>query len=190
MLALRDVSAGYGAATILRGISLTVGKGEIVCLLGSNGAGKTTTLLTIIAMLTPTSGSIEFNGQTLCGRKTADVVRSGIAIVPEGRRVFGSMTVHENLQIAAAVRDEPVSASDTAEMVLDLFPILRERHNQLAATLSGGQQQMLAIGRALMTRPQLISDGRAVDGPFAADVRGGLRHHRAHSQIWHVDSVG
>jgi branched-chain amino acid transport system ATP-binding protein len=156
MLTLSHVNAGYGTVPVLHDVSLTVEKGEIVCLLGSNGAGKSTTLLTIIGILTPTAGSISFNGTSLVGRKTSDVVRSGIAIVPEGRRVFGPMTVLENLMIAAAVHAQPLSGRDTLDMVFELFPVLRERQKQLSGTLSGGQQQMLAIGRALMTHPQLI----------------------------------
>ncbi|SDS47719.1 MULTISPECIES: ABC transporter ATP-binding protein [Nitrobacteraceae] len=156
MLELKKIESGYGPARILHGVSLTVGKAEIVCLLGSNGAGKTTTLLTILGILKPSAGTMVFNGEALGGCKTTEIVRRGIAIVPEGRRIFGPMTVAENLMIGASVRNEPAAAAETLEMVLELFPLLRERLDQLSGTLSGGQQQMLAIGRALMTRPQLI----------------------------------
>ena len=156
MLTLSQVDAGYGAAPVLRHVSLSVGKSEIVCLLGSNGAGKSTTLLTILGILAPTVGSITFNGKSLVGRKTSEIVRSGIAIVPEGRRVFGSMTVHENLMVAGVLHDEALSVKDTLDMVFDFFPVLYERRDQLSGTMSGGQQQMLSIGRALMTHPQLI----------------------------------
>lgn len=156
MLELQQVSSGYGPAKVLHGISLKVEKGEVVCLLGSNGAGKTTTLSTILGILKPTTGSIVFKGAAIEGRSTTDIVRNGIAIVPEGRRVFGPMTVEENLQIGASVSKDQIQTEETMQMVLDLFPILRERSGQLSGTLSGGQQQMLAIGRALMTRPDLI----------------------------------
>jgi branched-chain amino acid transport system ATP-binding protein len=156
MLELRQIESGYGSAKILHGVSLTVGEAEIVCLLGSNGAGKTTTLLTILGILRPMSGAMFFNGKPLGGCKTAEIVRGGIAIVPEGRRVFGPMTVAENLMIGASVKNDSVAAAETLQMVLEMFPILRERKDQLSGTLSGGQQQMLAIGRALMTRPQLL----------------------------------
>jgi len=156
MLQLQDIKAGYGPAKILHGLSLTVNQGEVVCLLGSNGAGKTTTLLTILGILKATGGQVSFNHKPLNGISTKEIVRQGIAIVPEGRRVFGPMTVEENLKIGASVCKDQVTTEDTMEMVLDLFPILRERSGQLSGTLSGGQQQMLAIGRALMTRPKLI----------------------------------
>lgn len=156
MLQLRQVKSGYGPAKILHGISLSVEKSEVVCLLGSNGAGKTTTLMTILGILKPTSGEISFNGTPLDKCNTTEIVRRGIAIVPEGRRVFGPMTVEENLKIGASVCQDQSATEETLEMVLDLFPVLRKRSNQLSGTMSGGQQQMLAIGRALMTRPQLI----------------------------------
>lgn len=156
MLMLSQVDAGYGAAPVLRGVSLTVGKGEVVCLLGANGAGKSTTLLTILGLLTPTAGSIIYNGRSIVGRKTTEIVRAGIAIVPEGRRVFGSMTVQENLSVAAAVCAQDGRGGNDLGTIFELFPILRERRNQLSGTLSGGQQQMLAIARALMTNPSLI----------------------------------
>jgi branched-chain amino acid transport system ATP-binding protein len=156
MLELRQIESGYGPAKILHDVSLTVGEAEIVCLLGSNGAGKTTTLLTILGILKPISGAMFFNARPINGCKTAEIVRSGIAIVPEGRRVFGPMTVAENLMIGASVKNDSVAAAETLETVLEMFPILRERKDQLSGTLSGGQQQMLAIGRALMTRPKLL----------------------------------
>ena len=156
MLALKQVNSGYGRAEILHGISLNVCKGEIVCLLGSNGAGKTTTLLTILNVLTPRFGTVEFMGKSLNGLRPAEIVSRGIAVVPEGRRIFGSLTVDENLQIGAAIRNIPREATQDTEMVFGMFPILKERRRQLGGTLSGGQQQMLAIARALMARPRLI----------------------------------
>lgn len=156
MLVLRQIESGYGPARILHGVSLKVEAGEVVCLLGGNGAGKTTTLLTILAILKPTSGSVEFLDQQIDGLETADIVRRGIAVVPEGRRIFGSMTVEENLKIAAAVCHRSGADADAYDMVFELFPDLTERMHQLAGTMSGGQQQMLAIARALITRPKLI----------------------------------
>lgn len=156
MLELQQVDAGYGRARILHGISLTVGGGEIVCLLGSNGAGKTTTLLTVCGHLSPSSGSVRFRNERIDGLATAEVVRRGIAVVPEGRRIFGTLTVEENLQIGAAVRNGAGNFVEDLEMVFGMFPVLKERRRQLGGTLSGGQQQMLAIARALMTRPSLL----------------------------------
>lgn len=156
MLAIQQVDSGYGRAHILHGVSLSVDRGEVVCLLGGNGAGKTTTLLTILGILRPFSGTIEFQGARLDGLRPSEVVRRGIAVVPEGRRIFGPLTVEENLQIGATIRDDSAQAAQDMEMVFGMFPILKERRRQLGGTLSGGQQQMLAIGRALMTRPQLL----------------------------------
>lgn len=156
MLELRQVESGYGPARILHGVSLEVKEGEVVCLLGNNGAGKTTMLSTIIGILQPTRGDIHFNGQPIERKNTTEIVRGGIAIVPEGRRVFGPMTVRENLQIGASASNDADKVEETMETIFDLFPILRERSGQLSGTLSGGQQQMLAIGRALMTRPKLV----------------------------------
>jgi branched-chain amino acid transport system ATP-binding protein len=156
MLELQQVDAGYGRACILHGVCLTVAAGEIVCLLGSNGAGKTTTLLTVCGLLSPSSGSIRFQNECINGLATADVVRRGIAIVPEGRRIFGTLTVEENLQIGAAVQNGAGDFAEDLEMVFSMFPILKERRRQLGGTLSGGQQQMLAIARALMARPKLL----------------------------------
>src|SRR5262245_15728415 len=119
VLKLSQVDSGYGAIPVLRHVSLTVDKGEVVCLLGSNGAGKSTTLLTILGLLTPTAGFITFDGRSLVGSKTAEIVRAGIAIVPEGRRVFGSMTVHENLTIAGAVHRGQADTGDTLDMVFE-----------------------------------------------------------------------
>ena len=156
VLALHQVNSGYGRAEILHGVSLNVGEGEIVCLLGSNGAGKTTTLLTILNVLTPRFGIVEFMGEPLNRLRPAEIVHRGIAVVPEGRRIFGSLTVDENLQIGAAIRKNLREEAEDTEMIFGMFPILKERRHQLGGTLSGGQQQMLAIARALMARPRLI----------------------------------
>ncbi len=156
MLKLHRVDSGYGAAQVLHGVSLEVGQGEVVCLLGSNGAGKSTTLMTILGLLRPTRGEIGFCGRSLQGMSTSDIVKTGLAIVPEGRRVFGPLTVFENLQVAAAACGVDGDDASVLEPVLELFPDLRGRMEQAAGTLSGGQQQMLAIARALVTMPKMI----------------------------------
>jgi branched-chain amino acid transport system ATP-binding protein len=156
MLRLESVSAGYGRVGVLSGVSLEVRQGDFVCLVGANGAGKTTTLKTISGLLRPSAGRIVFDGEDIGGRKPQDILRLGIAHCPEGRRVFPHLTVQENLAMGAYVRrDAPAVAADF-ERVLAHFPVLAERRRQAAGTLSGGEQQMLAIGRALMARPRLI----------------------------------
>ncbi|GAA5235010.1 ABC transporter ATP-binding protein [Verticiella sediminum] len=156
LLSLRQVEAGYGPAKVLHGISLDVGEGEVVCLLGGNGAGKSTTLMTILGLLRPRAGTIEFRGSPIGGRATVDIVRSGVAIVPEGRRIFGSLTVEENLQIGAAIRGHGRADPRAIDAVMGMFPEIQDRMQQLAGTMSGGQQQMLAIARALVTQPRLV----------------------------------
>src|SRR5262245_62062528 len=154
MLALEGVVAGYGAVEVLHGVDLTVGEGELVCLLGANGAGKSTTVRTISGLLRPAAGTITFRGERVGGRPAHAVLRSGIAQCPEGRRIFPEMTVRENLEMGAYVR----GAADRADLdrVFRHFPRLKEREDQLGGTLSGGEQQMLAIGRALMSNPRLL----------------------------------
>jgi branched-chain amino acid transport system ATP-binding protein len=158
MLRLADVVTYYGPILALRGVSLEVRAGEIVCLLGGNASGKSTTMKTILGIVRPHSGSVEFEGKRLNGLRTGEIVRRGISLVPEARRVFGRMTVWENLAMGAyARRHEPKDELDRdMERVYALFPRLRERALQYAGTLSGGEQQMLAIGRALMARPRLL----------------------------------
>lgn len=156
ILSLRQVESGYGPIQVLRGVSLAVEAAEIVCLLGSNGAGKSTTLMTILGLLKTRAGEVSFLGETLKGVPTAAIVRRGIAMVPEGRRIFGPLTVEENLKIGAAVSQTRRLSSEALERVLELFPDLSARMRQLAGTMSGGQQQMLAIARALITQPKLI----------------------------------
>ncbi|MHC5700489.1 ABC transporter ATP-binding protein [Streptomyces tirandamycinicus] len=154
LLELKDVRVFYGAIEAIKGIDLTVRKGEIVALLGGNGAGKTTTLRTISGMLRPRHGEVLLHGERIDGIKSHELVQFGVGHVPEGRRVFARMTVRENLEMGA-YRFKSV---DSAEMdrVFTLFPRLAERRSQLAGTLSGGEQQMLAIGRALMGKPELL----------------------------------
>jgi branched-chain amino acid transport system ATP-binding protein len=156
MLALSDVHTYYGNIRALRGISLAVEPGEIVTLIGANGAGKTTTLKTILGMVRPRRGTVRFNGQRLDTLGTDRIVRLGIAQSPEGRRIFPRMTVLENLELGAFARKDREAIGADLERVLALFPRLRERIGQSGGTLSGGEQQMLAIGRALMARPALL----------------------------------
>ncbi len=154
LLTLTDVEVAYGAVTALRGISLEIAEGEIVTLLGANGAGKTTTLRTVSGLLRPRSGEILLDGQPLSEIPAHDLVARGVSHVPEGRRVFPSMSVRENL-LMGAYRDRRHTREDL-ERVFGLFPRLHERIGQAGGTLSGGEQQMLAIGRALMSRPRLV----------------------------------
>jgi branched-chain amino acid transport system ATP-binding protein len=157
LLKLTEISAGYRGSRVLHDLSLQVGEGEIVALVGANGAGKTTTLRTISGVLTPEHGEIEFLGDRVDGRRTSDLVRAGLVQVPEERALFGPLTVEENLRMGAWTRRmQPNHRSETFDEVYTLFPMLAERRRQSAETLSGGQQQMLAIGRALMAGPRLL----------------------------------
>ncbi|MBM3223375.1 MAG: ABC transporter ATP-binding protein [Candidatus Tectomicrobia bacterium] len=156
MLALQTVHSAYGNIQALRGISLTVERGEVVTLIGSNGAGKTTTLRTIMGLLVPRQGQITFEGQRIEGLTTDRIVRLGIAQSPEGRRVFPRMSVLENLEMGAFARRDRAQLPEDLEHVYTLFPRLKERLRQRAGTLSGGEQQMLAMGRALMARPKVL----------------------------------
>ena len=156
LLKLDRVTSGYGPIVAVRDLSLEVYPGEVVTLLGANGAGKSTTLLTIAGLVHPSAGAIEFDGADLLRLGTEDVVRLGIALTPEGRGIFAHLTVMDNLRIGAAVRKDKAGVTETTEEMLELFPILRERSRQLAGTLSGGEQQMLALARSLMSRPRLM----------------------------------
>jgi branched-chain amino acid transport system ATP-binding protein len=156
MLRLEGLRAGYGPIEALQGLDLEVQQGELVCLLGANGAGKSSTLRTISGLLRPRAGRIVFDGAEIQGRDPAEVLRAGIAHCPEGRRVFPYLTVQENLAMGAYVRRDRVAITADLARVYAHFPILAERRRQAAGTLSGGEQQMLAIGRALMARPRLI----------------------------------
>jgi branched-chain amino acid transport system ATP-binding protein len=155
VLTLEAVSAGYGPTQALRELSLTVSRGELVCLLGANGAGKSTALKTISGLVRPTRGRVVFDGEEIGGLGPSEIVRRGIAHCPEGRRVFPHLTVEENLRIGAWVRRDATVGSDL-DRTFASFPVLAGRRRQPAGTLSGGEQQMLAIGRALMARPRLI----------------------------------
>jgi branched-chain amino acid transport system ATP-binding protein len=155
-LRLDGIEVAYGEALAVRGISLEVRPGEIVALIGSNGAGKTTTLRAVSGLLPLRGGTIALDGARLDGLSPAATVQRGIAHVPEGRQLFPSMTVLENLELGARTRDSRRHRGDTLRRVLELFPRLGERRSQLAGTLSGGEQQMVAIGRALMARPRLL----------------------------------
>jgi branched-chain amino acid transport system ATP-binding protein len=156
LLSLNDVRAAYGRIEALQGISLEVRRGEIVCMLGGNGAGKSTTLKTISGLMHPRSGRIELEGHDVTTVPAHRLVRLGIGQAPEGRRIFGRMTVLENLQMGAYSRNDKAEFQADFERVFSLFPRLQERRTQAAGTLSGGEQQMLAIGRALMGRPKLL----------------------------------
>jgi branched-chain amino acid transport system ATP-binding protein len=156
MLALADVHTYYGNIRALRGVSLSVESGEIVTLIGANGAGKTTTLRTILGAVRPRRGTVSFNGTRLDTLATDRIVRLGIAQSPEGRRIFPRMTALENLELGAFTRPDREAIGADLERVFTLFPRLRERATQHGGTLSGGEQQMLAIGRALMARPKLL----------------------------------
>lgn len=156
MLVIDDVVTHYGPVEALKGISLEVQPGEIVTLIGANGAGKTTTLRTLSGLIRPTRGSIKYEGRELTAVPPERIVAMGIAHVPEGRRVFPMMSVTENLELGAFTRNDAAQVREDMERVFTLFPRLAERRTQLAGTMSGGEQQMLAIGRALMARPKLL----------------------------------
>ncbi len=156
MLKISDLHAGYGAIKALKGVTLAVGQGEIVALLGSNGAGKSTILKVISGVLKPTGGKLQIDGTLIKNTSTEQIVKMGVVQVPEGRRVFPGLTVMENLKMGAYTRRNKGEVKSDLEMVMDYFPILRQRQNQLAGSLSGGQQQMLVIGRALMANPQIL----------------------------------
>jgi branched-chain amino acid transport system ATP-binding protein len=155
VLKVSGLQVAYGGIQAVKGISLQVGRGELVCLIGANGAGKTSTLKAITGLLPTGDGHIEFMGRELRGQGPWDLVRQGLVMVPEGRGTFARMTITENLQMGAFVRDDAEVDADI-EQVFTIFPRLKERRQQLAGTMSGGEQQMLAMGRALMARPQVL----------------------------------
>ena len=156
MLKIDNIHVYYGAIHALKGVSLEVKAGEIVTLIGANGAGKSTTLRTVSGLLAPKSGSISFLGENIAGMPAHEIVKHGISQVPEGRRIFAEMSVQENLEMGAFTRKDKAGVEKDFEIVYNRFPRLKERRKQQAGTLSGGEQQMLAMGRALMSRPKLL----------------------------------
>jgi branched-chain amino acid transport system ATP-binding protein len=156
MLEVTDIATAYGKIEALKGVSLSAGKGRITCLLGPNGAGKTTLMLTIAGILKPRRGSIRLEGREIAGLASARIVARGLALVPENRLVFPQMSVKENLEAGAYQRRDTAGIAADIERMYQRFPRLEERHEQLAGTLSGGEQQMLAVARALMSRPRIL----------------------------------
>lgn len=156
MLRLNEVDTFYGPSQVLNKVSLEVNKGEIVCLLGANAAGKTTTMKTIFGLVRPRKGTIEFEEQSIERKLPGDIVRLGMALVPEARRIFPRMTVLENLEMGAFIRNNRREIQQDIDHVCQIFPRIKERLKQIAGTMSGGEQQMLAMGRALMSRPRMI----------------------------------
>lgn len=156
VLEMRDVDTSYGPVEVLRNVTLDIKQGEIVCLLGPNAAGKSTTLKTILGLVKPKKGEVFLEGERIDGLNTTAVVGKGLTMVPEGRRLFGRMSVRENLDIGANLRTDKAGVQEDLEHVLKLFPRLKERMAQKAGTLSGGEQQMLAMGRALMAKPKVL----------------------------------
>jgi len=156
LLAVRDLRVKYGNVEALHGINLSVKEGEIVAILGANGAGKSTTLLAVSGIVRSAGGAIEFGGKPIHTLKAHDIVREGVIQVPEGRRIFNTLTVEENLALGTFVRTDAPRIARTREWIYELFPILKERSDQLGGTLSGGEQQMLAIARGLMAEPKIL----------------------------------
>jgi branched-chain amino acid transport system ATP-binding protein len=156
MLEIEAITVHYGRLAAVRGLSLTIGAGEIVCIAGPNGAGKSTTMLAIAGALKPSSGAIRLEGNVITGAAAEEIARAGVSLVPEGRHIFGALTVEENLLIGTHMRRDRPAIVDDLESVYRQFPFLRERRRQRAGKLSGGEQQQLAIARALMTRPRLM----------------------------------
>jgi branched-chain amino acid transport system ATP-binding protein len=156
LLQLKELKVAYGGIQAVKGIDLHVTEGELVCLIGANGAGKTTTLKGITGLQPVKSGKIHYAGEDITGKPAFKLVRKGLSMVPEGRGVFGALTIEENLAMGAYARDDRAAIKDDVERVFALFPRLKERRKQTAGTLSGGEQQMLAMGRAMMSRPKLL----------------------------------
>ncbi len=156
LLQVRDVRVAYGGIQAVKGVSFEVHAGELVCLIGSNGAGKTTSMKAVTGIQPLAGGEVLYQGRSIQGQGAWDLVRSGLAMVPEGRGVFTRMSILENLQMGAYIRQDTALVAEDLERMFALFPRLKERRDQLAGTLSGGEQQMLAMGRALMSRPQLL----------------------------------
>jgi branched-chain amino acid transport system ATP-binding protein len=156
LLEFKDVDTYYGQLHVLKAVNYEIRAGEIVCLLGGNASGKSTTMKTVLGIVKPTRGTVTYRGESIGTMSTSERVRRGIAPVPEARRLFPKMTVYENLEMGAFTREDPAGIQEDLERVYSLFPRVKERRTQLAGTLSGGEQQMVAIGRALMARPTLV----------------------------------
>lgn len=156
VLEVSGLTVGYGAVTVVKDLNLRVRRNRIATIVGSNGAGKTTVMKAIAGLLTPSSGSVRFDGTEIAGLACDDIVRGGVALVPEGRRLFTTMTVMDNLRTGAYLRSDKAEMAQSFDAVFGYFPVLAERRDQIAGSLSGGQQQMLAVGRALMSRPRLL----------------------------------
>jgi branched-chain amino acid transport system ATP-binding protein len=156
MLKIENLSVHYGGIHALQGVSLEVPEGKIVTLIGANGAGKSTTLKAIVGLVKASEGSVSWNGEPLGGKATKDIVKSGLVLVPEGRRVFANLTVDENLSLGAYARNDKAGVESDRQRIFKFFPRLKDRVAQKAGTLSGGEQQMLAVGRAMMTKPKLL----------------------------------
>lgn len=156
VLEFRGVNTHYGPVHVLKDVNIEIHSGEIVCLLGGNASGKTTTLKTVLGMVTPTSGDVLLDGEVVSGASTTEIVSAGVSMVPENRRLFKRMTVRENLEIGAYLRDRAEDLEEDYEQIFSLFPRVKERLSQKAGTLSGGEQQMVAVGRALMARPKVL----------------------------------
>jgi len=156
LLQLQQLQVSYGGIRAVKGIDLEVAAGELVCLIGANGAGKTTTLKAITGLVRPAGGRLVYDGEEISGRRVHEIARKGLAMVPEGRGVFAQLTIQENLSMGAYARNDRVAIQSDVERVFALFPRLKERRSQTAGTLSGGEQQMLAMARALMSRPKLL----------------------------------
>ena len=156
LLELKNIEAAYGNIKALKGINLAVPEGKIVTLIGANGAGKSTTMKTIMGVMKPIAGDVLFKGESIAGKKTYDIVNSGVVLVPEGRQILQGMTVRENIELGAYHRNDKKEIAEDMAQVFERFPRLFERQSQFAGTLSGGEQQMLATGRALMTNPRIV----------------------------------
>ena len=156
LLALRQLEVAYGGIRAVRGIDLHVNEGELVCLIGANGAGKSTTLRAITGLVPTAGGAVEYNGQSIAGKRSYELVRQGLVMVPEGRGIFGQLTIEENLAMGAYTRRDAAQIRQDTDRVFTLFPRLAERRRQAAGTLSGGEQQMVAMGRAMIARPKLL----------------------------------
>ncbi len=156
VLEFRNVNTHYGPVHVLKDVDIEIHPGEITCLLGGNASGKTTTLKTILGMVVPSSGQVVLDGEVISGMRTAEIVSRGVSMVPENRRLFKRMTIKENLEIGAYLRQDKENLEDDMEQIFELFPRVKERLHQKAGTLSGGEQQMVAVGRALMARPKVL----------------------------------